>query len=63
VQWVEFFEQNYRCSTKIAQAKIERIESGCVTFTAPGDHGPYEYLCTFTEHYIGGMKGGMTVQP
>jgi hypothetical protein len=63
VKWVEFFEQNYRCNTKIAQAKIERIESDGITFTAPGEPGPCEYLCTFPEHYIGGMKGVMTLRP
>jgi azurin len=38
-------------------------ESGSVTFTAPRDTGPYEYVCTFPEHYAGGMKGVMTVRP
>jgi azurin len=38
-------------------------ESDSVTFTAPGAPGPYDYLCTFPEHYTGGMKGVMTVRP
>ena len=38
-------------------------ESDSVTFTAPRDPGTYEYLCTFPEHYAGGMKGVMTVRP
>ena len=38
-------------------------ESDSVTFTAPRDPGPYEYVCTFPEHYAGGMKGVMTVRP
>ena len=38
-------------------------ESDSVTFTAPRDPGPYEYVCTFPEHYAGGMKGLMTVRP
>ena len=35
-------------------------ESDSVTFTAPRDPGAYEYVCTFPEHYAGGMKGVMT---
>ena len=38
-------------------------ESNSVTFTAPGVPGAYDYLCTFPEHYAGGMKGVMTVRP
>jgi azurin len=38
-------------------------ESDSVTFTAPRAPGPYEYVCTFPEHYAGGMKGVMTVRP
>ena len=38
-------------------------ESDSVTFTAPGVPGAYDYLCTFPEHYAGGMKGVMTVRP
>lgn len=38
-------------------------ESDSVTFTAPYDPGPYEYICTFPEHYGRGMKGTMTVVP
>ena len=38
-------------------------ESDSVTFTAPYDPGPYEYICTFPEHYGRGMKGTMTVAP
>jgi azurin len=38
-------------------------ESDSVTFRAPRDPGPYEYVCTFPEHYAGGMKGVMTVRP
>ena len=38
-------------------------ESDRVTFTAPRDPGPYDYVCTFPEHYAGGMKGVMTVRP
>jgi azurin len=38
-------------------------ESDSVTFTAPGVPGTYDYICTFPEHYTGGMKGVMTVRP
>lgn len=37
-------------------------ESDSVTFTAPAP-GAYDYVCTFPEHYTGGMKGVMTVRP
>ena len=38
-------------------------ESGSVTFNAPRAPGTYDYVCTFPEHYAGGMKGVMTVRP
>jgi azurin len=38
-------------------------ESDSVTFNAPGAPGAYDYICTFPEHYAGGMKGVMTVRP
>jgi azurin len=38
-------------------------ESDSVTFSAPGVPGAYDYICTFPEHYAGGMKGVMTVRP
>ena len=38
-------------------------ESDSVTFTAPGILGAYDYICTFPEHYAGGMKGVMIVRP
>jgi azurin len=38
-------------------------ESDSVTFTAPRTPGAYDYICTFPEHYAGGMKGVMTVLP
>lgn len=38
-------------------------ESDSITFTAPRDPGAYKYVCTFPEHYAGGMKGVMTVRP
>ena len=38
-------------------------ESDSVTFNAPRAPGTYDYVCTFPEHYAGGMKGVMTVRP
>lgn len=38
-------------------------ESDSVTFTAPRESGPYDYVCTFPDHYASGMKGVMTVRP
>lgn len=38
-------------------------ESDSVTFVAPSELGGYDYICTFPEHYAGGMKGVMTVRP
>jgi azurin len=38
-------------------------ESDSVTFVAPREPGAYDYICTFPEHYAGGMKGVMTVRP
>ena len=38
-------------------------ESDSVTFTAPSVPGAYDYVCSFPEHYAGGMKGVMTVRP
>jgi azurin len=36
-------------------------DSDSITFTAPTELGPYEYICSFPDHYTGGMKGVMTV--
>lgn len=33
-----------------------------VTFTAPENPGEYTYVCTFPGHYMGGMKGTLTVE-
>jgi azurin len=38
-------------------------ESENITFTAPIEPGPYDYICSFPDHYAGGMKGIMTVTP
>jgi len=33
-----------------------------VTFTVPEEKGNYTYLCSFPGHFLGGMKGTLTVQ-
>ncbi len=40
---------------------IEGDESDSVTFDAPAP-GTYTYLCTFPEHYEGGMRGTLTIK-
>jgi azurin len=37
------------------------FDSDSITFTAPIEPGPYDYICSFPDHYAGGMKGVMTV--
>ena len=55
------FEQEYYV---LAKTKLLGPgESDSVTFTAPAAAGAYDYICTFPEHYAGGMKGVMTVRP
>lgn len=51
-------------SSVLAKTKmLGPAESDSVTFLAPRELGPYEYICTFPEHYAGGMKGVMSVRP
>ncbi len=33
-----------------------------VTFTVPEDTGSYTYICSFPGHFLGGMKGTLTVK-
>lgn len=33
-----------------------------VTFTTPEEPGEYEYICSFPGHFLGGMKGTLTVK-
>lgn len=33
-----------------------------VTFTVPEDAGSYTYICSFPGHFLGGMKGVLTVK-
>lgn len=46
-------------------AKTAMVGGGnkdAVTFTAPSEPGKYTYLCTFPNHYFGGMKGVLIVK-
>ena len=40
---------------------IEGDQSNSITFDAPPP-GSYMYVCTFPEHYAGGMKGTLTIK-
>lgn len=40
---------------------IEGNQRQTITFDSPAP-GSYEFICTFPEHYAGGMKGTLTVQ-
>ena len=40
---------------------IEGEQSDSITFDAPAP-GSYTYLCTFPEHYAGGMQGTLTIK-
>ncbi len=40
---------------------IEGEQSNTITFDAPAS-GTYTFLCTFPEHYKGGMKGTLTIE-
>ena len=44
-----------------ATSLIEGDDSTDVTFDAPPP-GSYPFLCTFPEHFAGGMKGTLTIQ-
>jgi azurin len=44
-----------------ATGLIEGDDSDDVTFDAPPP-GSYPFLCTFPEHFAGGMKGTLTIQ-
>ena len=33
-----------------------------ITFTVPEEVGKYPYICSFPGHFLGGMKGTLTVQ-
>jgi azurin len=55
------FEQSFYVLAKTKM--LGPGESDSVTFVAPRELGAYDYICTFPEHYAGGMKGVMTVRP
>lgn len=51
-------EKNVLAHTKI----LGPGESATISFTAPKIPGAYDYVCTFTGHFAGGMRGKMNVQ-
>lgn len=55
------FEQSFYVLAKTGM--LGPGESDSITFTAPGVPGDYAYVCTFPEHYAGGMQGVMTIRP
>jgi azurin len=55
------FEQSFYVLAKTKM--LGPGESDSVTFAAPREPGAYNYVCTFPEHYGGGMRGVMTVRP
>jgi azurin len=55
--WLDTEDPGIIAATKL----IEGDEKHSVTFAAP-EPGAYTFLCTFPEHYAGGMKGTLTIQ-
>jgi azurin len=55
--WLDTKDPGIIAATKL----IEGNEKHSVTFAAP-EPGTYTFLCTFPEHYAGGMKGTLTIQ-
>jgi azurin len=55
------FEQEFYVLAKTKM--LGPNESDSVSFAAPHEAGSYDYVCTFPEHYAGGMKGIMIVRP
>jgi azurin len=54
--WLDTEDPGIIAATKL----IEGNETNSVTFRAP-EPGTYTFLCTFPEHYAGGMKGTLTL--
>ena len=55
--WLDTKDPGIIAATKL----IEGDEKSNVTFEAPAA-GSYTFVCTFPEHYKGGMKGTLTIQ-
>ena len=55
--WLDPHDPDLIAATKL----IEGNATDPVTFPAPPP-GTYTFLCTFPDHYAGGMKGTLTVQ-
>jgi len=54
--WLDIEDPGIIAATRL----IERGDSHSVTFEAPPP-GAYTFLCTFPDHYKGGMKGTLTI--
>jgi azurin len=54
--WLDTDDPGIIAATKL----IEGDDSDDVTFPAP-EPGTYTFVCTFPEHYEGGMKGTLTI--
>jgi azurin len=54
--WLDAVDPGIIAATKL----IEGNQKNSVTFPAPVP-GTYTFLCTFPEHYKGGMKGTLTI--
>ncbi len=54
--WLDPHDPGIVAATKL----IEGNADDSVTFTAP-EPGTYPFLCTFPDHYAGGMKGTLTI--
>jgi azurin len=54
--WLDTKDPGIIAATKL----IEGDDSDEITFAAPAA-GSYIFLCTFPEHFAGGMKGTLTV--
>ena len=55
--WLDTEDPGIIAATKL----IEGDDSDDVTFTAP-EPGAYTFVCTFPEHFEGGMKGTLTIE-
>jgi azurin len=55
--WLDAADPGIIAATKL----IEGNQKNSVTFPAPAP-GSYTFLCTFPEHYKGGMKGILTIK-
>jgi azurin len=58
----DFIAPEQKGNVIAATAMVGPGETAEVTFTVPDKKGVYTFLCTFTGHYLLGMKGTLTVK-